>query len=347
MRCLRFLFLSFCAFFLSVVGVSAVQAQATNQDLTFFRIGTGGLGDLYTPSGAVIANAISNPPGMRACREDHNCGVPGLVAVAKSSSGSVHNIRAILSGRLDSAFVQSDILHWAYEGEGFFYGDTPLSELRILANLFDETIHIVTNKWAGITTISDLKGKRINIGPINSDSNIEARLILRAFGLQVDQDYTPTDLKPAYAADALREGRIDAFIVVTTPPSSIITSLLDENVVTLLDISGEELTPLIEKHPFLHRVTLPAGTYGDLEALHTLALPTYWVTTKDLNETLAYQLVRALWHAKEDDTSEEAQRVLRNIARDSTYTGLNTPFHQGARLFHAELQVLRARANPE
>lgn len=323
--------------------IQSAHAQDQTQDLTFFRIGTGGLGDLYTPSGAVIANAISNPPGMRACREDTSCGVPGLVAVAKSSSGSVHNIDAILSGRLDSAFVQADILHWAYEGNGFFYGEEPLDNLRVLANLFDETIHIVANKWADIRTIEDLRGKRINIGPPDSDSNIEARLILRAFDLHIEKDYTATYHKAQKAGDLLREGRIDAFIIVTTPPSSVISSLLDENVVTLLDISGEPLTALIEKHPFLHRTTIDAGTYGDLPAVHSLALPTHWVTTQDLDDNLAYQLVRALWYSRQQDTSKEAQRVLRNIANDITYTSISAPFHKGAQLFHAELRVLQAR----
>ena len=56
----------------------ALPAHA--QDLSFFTIGTGGTAATYYPVGGVIANAISNPPGSRACDEGGSCGVPGLIA---------------------------------------------------------------------------------------------------------------------------------------------------------------------------------------------------------------------------------------------------------------------------
>ena len=70
------------------------------------------------PVGGVIANAISNPPGSRPCEEGGSCGVPGLIASAVSSRGSVDNLNAITSGLRNSGFAQSDVAYWAYTGTG-------------------------------------------------------------------------------------------------------------------------------------------------------------------------------------------------------------------------------------
>src|SRR6056297_1113712 len=97
------------------LAVAAVLAgPAAAQEMTFFTIGTGGTGGTYYPLGGVIANAISNPPGSRPCEEGGSCGVPGLVAVAQSSRGSVNNVNGISSGLFDSGFSQSDVAYWAY-----------------------------------------------------------------------------------------------------------------------------------------------------------------------------------------------------------------------------------------
>ena len=99
-------------------GAGAGLGQA--QDMRFFRIGTGGVTGTYYPIGGLIADIISNPPGSRPCDKGGSCGVPGLVAIAQSSNGSVANVEAIQSGVLESGFAQSDIAHWAYTGTGIY-----------------------------------------------------------------------------------------------------------------------------------------------------------------------------------------------------------------------------------
>ena len=90
------------------------------QDITFFRILTGGTVGTYFPIGGLIANAISNPPGSRPCNDGGSCGVPGLVATSVASNGSVANVAAIAAGTAQSGFVQSDIAYWAYNGTGIY-----------------------------------------------------------------------------------------------------------------------------------------------------------------------------------------------------------------------------------
>ena len=126
---------------------------AVAQDITFFRIGTGGTAGTYFPIGGLVANAISNPPGSRACADGGSCGVPGLVATSVASNGSVANVAAIANGTVQSAFVQSDVAHWAFTGTGIYEGRPKVETLRAIANLFPESFQLVARSGSGIKTI--------------------------------------------------------------------------------------------------------------------------------------------------------------------------------------------------
>ena len=64
------------AVLLGGLGATALAPAVGAQDITFFRIGTGGTAGTYFPIGGLIANAISNPPGSRTCADGGSCGVP-------------------------------------------------------------------------------------------------------------------------------------------------------------------------------------------------------------------------------------------------------------------------------
>ncbi len=72
--------------------VVALSTQAMAQDGAVIRIGTGSTSGTYFPVGGLIANAISNPPGSLDCDLGGSCGVPGLMAGAVTTEGSVANV---------------------------------------------------------------------------------------------------------------------------------------------------------------------------------------------------------------------------------------------------------------
>ncbi|MEE4347144.1 MAG: TAXI family TRAP transporter solute-binding subunit, partial [Paracoccaceae bacterium] len=200
---------------LTLATVVALMAGtvASAQEMSFFRIGTGGTAGTYYPIGGPLANAISNPPGSRPCEEGGSCGVPGLIASAVSSNGSVANVNAIAGGTLESGFAQSDVANWAYSGTGIWEGKPAVDSLRAIANLYPESIHIVARADAGIASVADLKGKRVSLDEPGSGTLVDARIILEGFGL-AESDIQAEFLKPNQAADRMRDGQMDAFFFV-------------------------------------------------------------------------------------------------------------------------------------
>ena len=316
----------------------AVSASA--QELNFFTIGTGGTAYTYYPVGGVIANAISKPPGSRECGEGGSCGVEGLIASAVSSRGSVDNVNAIISGLRDSGFAQSDVAYWAYTGTGTMEGSEPAQDLRTIAALFEEHIHLVVLADSGINSVADLKGKRVSLDEPGSGTYVDAKLILEASGLSLD-DVTAEALKGGAAAEALRNGKIEAFFVVAGYPTGSLVELASAADIKLVPISGPGADALTEKYGFFALSEIPEGTYEGVAATTTVAVGAQWFTSASQDEELIYNITKAMWNEESRKLLDVGHAKGKTITAETALNGVGVPLHAGAERFYREAGLLK------
>lgn len=338
----------------AILGLSLLSSAAAHaiDELHFFRIGTAATTGTYFQVGGVLASAISKPPGSRGCDRGGSCGVPNLVAIAQASQGSVQNVLTVGSGQLESALVQSDIAYWAYRGipatpkrcgprknsvirptgAALLKTEAPLKDLRAIASLFPEAVHVVVRADSPIKSLADLKGKHVALGEPESGTLADARLILEAVGLS-ECDLTGEYFRLSEAATALIDGRIDAFFVVAGYPVPAITDVSTAVPIRLLPIPRE----LAQRFPAFTVDVIPAGTYpgldNDTATVSTMAL---WVTRADLDDDLIYAITRSLWSPATQRllaaTHPAASRIRLAVALDR----LAIPLHPGAARFYRE-----------
>ncbi|AGI71089.1 TAXI family TRAP transporter solute receptor [Octadecabacter arcticus 238] len=309
--------------------------SAAAQELTFFTIGTGGTAYTYYPVGGVIANAISKPPGSRECGEGGSCGVDGLIASAVSSRGSVDNLNAITSGLRNSGFAQSDVAYWAYTGTGTMEGSEPATELRTIGALFEEHIHLVALADSGINSVADLAGKRVSLDEPGSGTYVDANLILEANGLSTD-DLSAEALKGGAAADALRNGRIDAFFVVAGYPTGTLVELASAADIKLVPIDGAGADALTDAYGFFASSDIPANTYEGVDAVTTVAVGAQWYTSANEDEELIYNITTALWNDETRTLLDVGHAKGSTITIETALSGVGVPLHPGAERFYRE-----------
>jgi TRAP transporter TAXI family solute receptor len=329
---------------IKTAAVSAVLAlglagASAAQDLTFFTIGTGGTAYTYYPVGGVIANAISKPPGSRECGEGGSCGVDGLIASAVSSRGSVDNVNAIISGLRNSGFAQSDVAYWAYTGTGTMEGSEPATDLRTIAALFEEHIHLVALADSGINSVADLAGKRVSLDEPGSGTYVDANLILEANGLSV-ADLTAEALKGGAASEALRNGKIDAFFVVTGYPTGALVELSAAADIKLVPIDGAGAEALAEKYGFFAASDIPDGAYEGVAGVTTVAVGAQWFTSANEDEELIYNITKALWNDETRKLLDVGHAKGQAITAESALAGVGVPLHAGAERFYREAGLL-------
>ena len=305
----------------SLALAGAAQAQQ------FFRIGTGGTAGTYYPIGGMIANAVS---------------VPGkIVATAQASNGSLANVNAVAGGSMESGFSQSDVATWAQKGTGIFEGKTNIPDLRLIANLYPETVHVVVKKGSGIKTISDLKGKRVAMDEPGSGTLVNARLILAAYGIK-ETDIKPEYIKPNQAGDKMKDGALDAFFFVGGAPAGAISELASSGAgIELLPIDGPQAEGLRMASPFFANDTVPAATYKDVAGVATLSVGAQWVTSVKADTDTVYQITKALYSEATQKTLAAGHAKGKLITLKNAVMGAGIPFHPGAEKFYKEAGVLK------
>lgn len=328
-----------CALVLAVsAGLASVAAAEA--PLRFFRIGTASTAGTYFPIGGIIANAISHPPGSRKCEQGGSCGVPGLIAVVQSTQGSVDNATQIARHALDSGFVQADVAYWAYHGAGLFADRGPADNLRAIANLYPEAIHLLVRQDAGIREMADLAGKRISLDVEGSGTRVDALLILEAYGLS-PADFEAVSLPAGQAADMMRAGELDGFFFVAGTPAKAVETLAQDVAVDLVPIDGAPAKTLRERYPFFAPHSISAGTYRNVAQTDTVSVGAQWLVDAKIDPDTVYAITKALWHTSTRRLLDSGHPKGELIRLSTALDGLGVPLHAGARRYYVEAGVLQ------
>jgi hypothetical protein len=313
---------------LALGGVALAAGFAVAQAPAFLRIATGSVAGTYYPIGRLIAGAISAPPQ--------------LAVTAVASNGSVDNVRAIAGGAVESGFVQADIAFWAYSATGVFAGRPRVEELRSIANLYPESVHLVVRKASNVKSVADLKGKKVSLDEPGSGTLLNAKAILAAFGLG-ERDIVAEYLSSDQAAAKLKAGSVDAFFFTGGFPAAAIAELASTGSgIDILPITGAPAEKLAKNFPFFAADEIPAGTYKDVGAVKTVAVGAHWVTSSKVSADTVYAVTRALWSDKTRAALDAGHAKGKAIQRATALSGLlGVPLHPGAERFYREVGLLK------
>jgi len=322
---------------LGCIALAAGSAQA--QEMKFWRIGTGSAGGTYFPIGALIATAISNPPGARPCEKGGQCGVPGLVAIAVSTTASVYNVNAVHAGTLDAGLAGAASVYESYIGIGKFEGDAK-DKIRVIANLFPEDLHLVLPKRAELSSLKDLRGKRVGIAQPGSGTQLAVLRILEHYGIG-KQDIQAFELNSTQSAQGIVDGKLDAYFYVMGTPSSALVQLGAGQGFELYKFSLAEREAINTLIPFYVDSLIHPGTYEAVSyPVPTVAVNGLFITSADQPEELVYQITKAMWNENSRKLMDAGHAKGKVIRLDSALKGLLIPLHPGAERFYREMGLL-------
>mgnify|MGYP000408539941 CR=1 FL=1 len=249
-------------------------------------------------------------------------------------------LRGIQGGGAESGFSQADVAYWAYTGTGTFEGKPKVTDLRLIANLYPESFHLVVRKAANIKSVADLKGKRVSLDEPGSGTLVNARAILAAYGV-TEKDIKPEFLKPNAAGEKLKDNSLDAFFFVGGYPAGAIAELAATGGIDVLSISGPEADKLVKQFGFYAVDNIPADTYKGVGAVKTLAVGAQWVTSAKQDATLVYNITKALWSDNARKALDAGHAKGKAIVRANAVAGAGIPLHPGAEKFYKEVGLVK------
>ncbi len=288
-------------------------------------IATGGTGGVYYPTGGAYAEVINNH-------------LEGYTAVAEVTGASVENVGLISRGDSDITLALADTVFQAYSGTGNFGpgGEFPqLANLRALGSAYSNAMHIVTLADSGITSLSDLAGKRVSVGAPGSGTEVSAQTLMLANGLSYD-DIDEQFLNFNETADALRDGQLDAGFLSVGPPTSSLLSLAETRDLVLISLTADEVANALAAEPTFAPYTIRGGLYKGQDAdTTTIGTPNVIVIAAEMDEQLAYDIIAAIYaniaeviavHPSANDTTPEFSLASTPIA-----------LHPGALRYYEEM----------
>ena len=220
-------------------GEQAVEKKDIN-------IATGDKSGTYYPIGGAIVEAI-------------NKDISTLNATAESTMGSIDNINKLKDGAADLAIIQNDIAFYAVNGSEMFK-DKKVENLRAIASLYPETCQFVTIADKEITSIADLKGKKVAVGAEGSGAEANARQILEAYGISYN-DIDVQFLSFSDGAAALKDGKVDAAFLTAGFPTKAVVEVAEKAKIRILPVDNDKASILINLYPYYTKSTIPKGTY--------------------------------------------------------------------------------------
>ncbi len=304
---------------LAVISALSVPAFAAE----FITIGTGSVTGTYYPTGGAVCRLVNKYKKETKIR----CSV-------ESTGGSVYNINTIKNGELDFGIAQSDVVYQAANGTKKFEGK-PVKKLRSVMAIYPELFTLVTRKEAGIKTIMDIKGKRINLGNPGSGNEATALSMFKALGMnKADLGFAGV-LKAGEAPDALRDNKIDGYFYMVGHPTANIKDASNSVDISITPINGEKIDAFVKANPYFAQADVPAGLYKGVDtAVPTFGVKAVLVTSTDVSDKAVYTLVKAI--LENFDDFKKLHPAYANITKESLLDGLSAPLHEGAKKYFKE-----------
>ena len=282
------------------------------------NIVTGGTGGVYIIYGAGLADMLTKKLKV--------------AASAQSTPASVDNMKLSRDGKADLAFTLADTAFDAVNGKGRFAPPETKSDTKALAVMYTNFMHVIAKDGAGINTIADLKGKRVSMGAAGSGTETKGNRVLEAYGLSADTDIQRQRLGVQDSADALRDGKIDAFFWDGGLPTGAVTDLSTAVKIKLID-QTDGVKKMAEKYgTYYFAAKIPKGTYKNDADVTVAGVANLLTVPGNFDPKLAQAILQAMFDNQADLVAVHPEA--KNLKLETAVEGSPIDYHPGAIEFY-------------
>lgn len=249
-------------------------------------------------------------------------------------STTTANVMGVHEGKFNVGFSLSDTTADAWEGQGYFKQSGPIRDIRELAALYPQATQIAVWADSKITSIEQLKGKRVSPGAKGLSSDLEAQRLLKLYGISYS-DLQVQFLSFEDAAQQMVDGHLDALLFTTVPfPFAPLINVNSQRQIRLLSIPDDKIAELA-KFRGVEAYTLPPGLYKGVDyPVKGIAVRSHIIVREDMPDDVAYSIVKAI-----AENFPRYPGVLKSMAYarlEDMPMDVGIPLHPGALKYYQE-----------
>lgn len=266
-----------------------------------------------------------------------NRNVEGVQVTAEETKGYVANIKLLQKAELEASMATTLSSYEAYTGTGNFAGGEK-GEIMSWMGIAPTAMHIITLADSGISSLDDLKGKRIGMGQPGGTSMLDANAFMGTLGLEADKDFEPFRVKLGKMVTMLTDGNIDAALWNGSFPLPPVKKLTAQRDIQLVAIPDDVFTEHQAAYAPYYRIDIPAESYKGVDAATpSFGLANGLVIRKSVPDDLVYNMTKAIFENLEALTG--VHPAFGRVSKDTILNGFGAPLHPGALKYYREIEV--------
>lgn len=305
-KTLRFMFI------VSILLIASLsfQGSAAHAAVTQLSMGTATVGGLFYNIGMPVAQCV-------------NKALPEVNITAEITQGSTENIRLIGQKKMQLAVITPMIGTFARTGVRMFKGK-PVDLRAVVRLLPNANIWAVLEK-SKVKSLSELKGKKVGVGPASGGLGVVARSQLTANGINYKKDIKPYFLGAGEMAEALKDGYVEGTIL-TAELAQMVTST---HKIRILPWDEKTVDAFLTKNPYYAKYTYPPNYFKGVDyPVLTVDNGVQLICQKDADEDLVYTLAKTI--VENWDCIAKTYAPAKVITPEFVASELANPFHPGA-----------------
>lgn len=251
------------------------------------------------------------------------------------TKGSAANLEALRAGTADLALVQARAAQLAHDGQPP-YKDAAQPDLRALMSLHGESVLVLARQGAGVESMADLKGKRVNLGRPGSFQRAMAEATLEAAGLSEGDLAPAVELELAEQSQQLCEGNIDVAFYAGIHPMEEAALAVDECDAVAIPIKAKTLESYLKRNPWLSHAVVRKSAYDGLKSdMTSLQVRALLVASARLPADQVHDVMKAVF--ANFSALTHLHPVLQGLSKaEAVHDGMVVPLHDGADHFYGE-----------
>ncbi|MEU0334669.1 TAXI family TRAP transporter solute-binding subunit [Streptomyces sp. NPDC006193] len=293
------------------------------------------------PSGTIVFST-GTPRGVyqeygERLRTELGRDMPGLKVKLLRSAGSQENIQRVATGQADFTIAAAD----AVAAYGLRNG-TGAGRLRGVARLYDDYVHLIVRRDSDITSVADLRHKRVATGLPDSGVRLIADRVLRAAGIDPRKDLTPVSEGIDTGPGRLQQRKIDAFFWSGGLPTKGLVALAEQAAFRFVPIDDGLVTRLHgagEGARYYRSTNIPESAYPAVQQgaqVPTVAVSNLLMTRSDMDPRLTEWVTRTVIKSRDGIGAHVHSAQLVDL-RTAIYTD-PLPLQAGARRYYRSMK---------
>jgi len=291
-------------------------APAAAQQVTFM---TGPQGGSWIPLGGALKGMWEK-------------NISGL-QIQQTPGAGISNVRGVDEGKAHIGLANSSTTVDGLEGRAPY--PKKVTKVCQLANLYPQYFQVVALASAGVSTLSDLKGKSLVTQARGNTGELLTALVLKMNGLSY-QSLSKINFNSYNESVAMmKDGHAQVFTLGTTAPASAVMDLASARDVKLIPVDDKIMGELKRMNPGYNKLTIKAGTYPKQDRdVAVVGYSTHVVVACDLPEDTVYRMTKTM--AGNVDSMAAVVKAISGITPKDMALDIGVPFHKGAAKFYRE-----------